>query len=308
MKTGKQILEHGRFQIPFRVYGDHPNVLLCISGVLQTMAVWRSITRRFAPHFRVIIFDMPGVGRSKIVSGSAHVTVEEQLDIVHALVEHASPAELTLAGSSWGTAIAAGYAARNPDAVRQLVLSSFGMKPNAEMERVVAHAEELYATRNYAAGADLIIRMFGQQIGPTYKRQITSQFASLSDASASVFHEHCRNILTLGHLQDTVDLSRIRARTLIVNGSEDRIIDLADMSLAEQLIPDCECLLVEGVGHFLHFERPDILDFYENFMVGPALATPHQPRAPSRLAQTQGTTPGCEQGFGEPGETEAGCS
>ena len=273
MKTGKQVLQHDRFEIPFRVYGDHPNVLLCVSGVLQTMAVWRSITRRFAPYFRVIVFDMPGVGRSRIVSGSPHVTVEEQLEIVHALLEGAAPrGEVTLAGSSWGTAIAAGYAARHPDAVQQLVLSSFGMKPNAVMERIVARAQALYETRDYAAGADLIIDLFGQQIGPTYKRQITSQFANLSDASADVFNEHCRNILKLGHLQNTVDLSRIRARTLIVNGAQDRIIDLDDMWIAGRQIADCECLLIDGVGHFLHFERPDILDYYEAFMVGgPAL-------------------------------------
>ena len=144
------------------------------------------------------------------------------------------------------------------------------MKPNGEMRRIVEHAQELYATRNYAAGAELIIGMFGQQLGSTYKRQIAAQFANLSDASADVFYAHCRNILTLGELQDTVDLSRIRARTLIINGAEDRIIDVDDMWVAERLIPDCECLLVDGVGHFLHFERPDVLDFYEDFMVARA--------------------------------------
>jgi pimeloyl-ACP methyl ester carboxylesterase len=216
----------------------------------------------------VIIFDMPGVGRSEILSGGAHVTVDEQMDVVHALIERAAPeGELTLAGSSWGTAIATAYAARYPDAVQQLVLSSFGMKPNEEMRRIIERAQELYDTRNYAAGAELIIRMFGEQIGPTYKRQIESQFAGLSDSSAESFHQHCRNILTLGHLEEAIDLSRIRARTLIVNGACDRIIDLEDMWLAQRLIPDCQCILVEGVGHFLHFERPEVLDDYEAFMI-----------------------------------------
>lgn len=146
------------------------------------------------------------------------------------------------------------------------------MKPNKEMERIVEHAQTLYDARNYAAGADLIIQMFGQQIGPTYKRQIESQFANLSDASASAFYEHCRNILTLGHLQDLIDLTRIKARTLIVNGAEDLIIDLNDMWVAEKLIPDCRCLLIKGVGHFLHFERPEILADYETFLVPGALA------------------------------------
>jgi len=271
MKTAKEVLEYGRFRVPFRRYGDHPNVLICVSGVLQTMAVWRAVAKRFSRHFSVIIFDMPGVGRSEILSGGAHVTVDEQLDVVHALIEWAAPdGELTLAGSSWGTAIATAYAARYPDAVQQLVLSSFGMKPNEEMRRIIERARVLYDTRNYAAGAELIIRMFGEQIGPAYKRQIESQFAALSDASAESFHQHCRNILSLGHLEEAVDLTRIRARTLIVNGARDRIVDLEDMWLAQRLIPDCQCILVDGVGHFLHFERPEVLDDYESFMLAPA--------------------------------------
>ncbi len=274
MKTGKGAIEHGRFHIPFRHYGDHSNVLLCVSGILQTMAVWRAVTRRFSPHFTVVVFDMPGVGRARIKSGSSHVTVQEQIEVVHALVQHFAPCgELTLAGSSWGTTIAAGYAAQYPAAVQHLVLSSFGMSPNAEMERVIEHAQVLYHARNYAAGADLIIDMLAQGVGMTYKRQIASQFENLSDANASAFHEHCLNILKLGHLQSVIDLSQIRARTLIVNGSEDRIIDVDDMWLAEKLIPDCECLLIDGVGHFLHFERPEILDDYEDFMVARAASS-----------------------------------
>ncbi|EAQ98810.1 alpha/beta fold hydrolase [Congregibacter litoralis] len=141
------------------------------------------------------------------------------------------------------------------------------MKPNAVMQSIIVRAEALYDTGNYAAGAGLIVEMFGQQIGPTYKRQIELQFASLSQSSAESFYLHCRNILKMGHLTDTIDLSRIQARTLIVNGSKDRIIDLDDMQLAEGLIPDCTCILVDGVGHFLHFERPEILGDYEKFLV-----------------------------------------
>ncbi|WOJ95319.1 alpha/beta hydrolase [Congregibacter brevis] len=271
MKTEKGIVEYDRFAIPYRRYGDHPNVLICVSGILQTMAVWRAVAKRFSPHFSVIIFDMPGVGRSQILSGGAHVTVDEQVQVVHALVQHANPqGELTLAGSSWGTAIAAGYAAKYPDAVQKLVLSSFGMQPNAEMESIIDRAKVLYASRDFAAGAELIVGMFGQEIGLTYKRQIASQFENLSDANADAFYEHCLNIMSLGHLKEAIDLTKISARTLIVNGSEDRIIDLGDMWEAKEIIAHCECLLIEGAGHFLHFEREEILDDYEDFLLGVA--------------------------------------
>lgn len=268
MKTTKGVLDFGRFEIPYRKYGDHPHTLMCVSGALQTMAVWRTVVKRFTNDFTVVVFDMPGIGRSTIESGSAHVTVQEQLDALHALLEETHwGSELTLAGCSWGTAIAAAYAAVRPHAVQHLVLSSFGMKPNAVMKDIVRRALDLYHEGDYARGADLILELFGQQIGEAYKRQVIAQFKSLNDAHAEAFYEHCKNILTLGNLKDAVDLTRITARTLIINGAQDNIIDLEDMWVAQRLIPDCECRLVDDVGHFLHFERAELLEDYAEFMI-----------------------------------------
>ena len=268
MKTSKGAINIGRFEIPYRKYGDDDHLLMCVSGALQTMAIWRTVVKRFAEHFTVVIFDMPGIGRSEIKSGSAHVTVEEQLEILHTLIEETHPGgELTLAGSSWGTAIAAAYAALRPDAVQHLVLSSFGMKPNAGMEVLVRRAIAVYREGDYAKGADLILEMFGNQIGETYKQQIISQFKHLSDAHAEAFYEHTSNILKLGRLDDVIDLTQIKARTFIINGEDDTIIDIEDMYIAERLIPNCQIRLVEGVGHFLHFERPELLDEYAEFLL-----------------------------------------
>ena len=268
MKTIKGTLNIGRFEIPYRQYGESDDLLMCVSGAMQTMAIWRAVVKRFSEHFTVVIFDMPGIGRSEIKSGGAHVTVQEQLETLHALIEKTHPGgELTLAGSSWGTAIAAAYAALRPDDVQHLVLSSFGMKPNEGMREVVRRATELYESGNYQRGGDLIIELFGQQVSEGYKKLIIAQFEALNDAHAESFYEHTVNILKLGSLDETIDLTKIKARTLIMNGELDTIVDLDDMYKAQRLIPDCECRLIEGVGHFLHFERPELLDDYEEFMV-----------------------------------------
>ena len=76
MKTLKGVLDHDRFRVPYRCYGDRKDVLLCVSGALQTMAVWRTVARRFVNDFTVVVFDMPGVGRGEIVSGSHQVSVQ----------------------------------------------------------------------------------------------------------------------------------------------------------------------------------------------------------------------------------------
>jgi len=270
LKTSKGTIDSGRFEIPYRIYGDQEDLLVCVSGAMQTMAIWRSVVKFFTSDYRVLVFDMPGVGRSRIYHGPSWVSVEEQVETLDTLIRRLRDenGRLALAGSSWGTAIAAVYAARYPDRVKHLMLSSFGMKPNAGMEYVVRRASELYRNHDYAGGADLIVEVFGDRLQPGYKRQIAAQFKSLTPEEAEVFHEHCANILKLGRLDEVIDLSAIQARTLIINGADDPIIDIEDMYLAQRLIPDCELRLVDGVGHFLHFEKPELLDEYARFLLG----------------------------------------
>ena len=267
MKTVKGILDLDRFEIPYRKYGNSDDMLMCVSGALQTMAIWHTVIRRFTDRFTVVIFDMPGVGRSKIKYGGVHITVQEQLESLHGLIKETHRGgELTLAASSWGTAIASAYASLRPEMVQQMVLCSFGMKPNAVMQEIVRRAHLIYQRGDYASGAGLILDMFGGQIGESYKRQIIAQFEQLNKANAEAFCEHCSNILKMGRLDDAIDLTRIKARTLIVNGANDTIIDPEDMYIAQRLIPNCETRMVEGVGHFLHLERPEVLEDYADFL------------------------------------------
>lgn len=274
MKAVKGTLDLERFEIPYRKYGNSDHLLMCVSGALQTMVIWHHVVKRFTENFTVVIFDMPGIGRSRIKSGGAHVSVQEQLETLHALIrETHRGGDVTLAGSSWGTVIAAAYAALRPELVQHLVLSSFGMKPNDLMKDIVRRALVLYQEGDYARGADLILEMFGGQIAESYKRQIISQFEQLNKANAEAFYEHCANILKLGRLDDAIDLTQIKARTFIINGANDTIIDPEDMYIAARLIPDCQTRMVEGVGHFLHLERPEILDEYAEFMSATEPAT-----------------------------------
>lgn len=268
MRPIKDELEVGRFLVPYRKYGTSKNLILCVSGALQTMAVWSMFVRKFAEDFSVVIYDMPGVGRSKILHGSHKVSIEEQSSVVHALVtEHREPeGETMLAGSSWGTAIAVAFAAEHPPLVDKLLIGSFGMKPNPKMLELISQAGDVFDSGDWARGANVIIKEFGDGISPTYKRMIVNQFAGLDGDQAESFYEHCTYIATVGKLEDFVDLTKITARTCLINGSTDTILDMADIYAAHKLIPNSEMHIVEGVGHFLHFEKPELMDHYEEFL------------------------------------------
>ena len=63
-----------------------------------------------------------------------------------------------------------------------------------------------------------------------------------------------------------MNLALINVPTLVVMGQFDTIMDLFDTRQATKLIPQGEFKLIKGVGHFLHWEQPDILAEYQEFL------------------------------------------
>ena len=63
-----------------------------------------------------------------------------------------------------------------------------------------------------------------------------------------------------------VDLSLIQAKTTLLNGEKDTIIDLEDVKFLSTQIPHCDMRIVKNVGHFLHMEQEAVLDIYEEIL------------------------------------------
>lgn len=267
MRIEKGELCIGRFSIPYRTYGKAERCIVCVSGAQQTMAVWRSVIGHFGKDYSIVTFDPPGVGRSRVLEGPMKFTLEEQLDVLSRVIETTrSPGPLTLVGCSWGAMVSAAYAALYPDGVDKLVLASFGVKPSQAMLEVIRAGQALYDRGEPARAGALIIDRFGNNISEAYKKQILAQFERMSDDQARSFYNHCDFVESVQHIEQFVPLHRITARTLIINGANDTILDLEDMQVARARIPNCQTRIVEDAGHFLHFERPDILNIYAEFL------------------------------------------
>lgn len=265
-KKGKLTL--GRFLIPYRIYGKSGPFLVCVNGAQQTMASWQSAVPRFSDSFRILLYDAPGQARGSILSGSAAVDADEQVLALHNLIaEIMKPREIVhMVGASWGAVIAAVYAARYPDQVRFLLLASFGFRPSSKMLKVIQKARKLFDMKKNRDGAQLIIDMFGQRLAEENKRKMIRQFQSMSEEQFDSVYEHLKVMALSGHLSDYVDLRKVRAKTVIVNGEDDQLLDNNDLREAARLIPHAELRIIPDAGHFLHLEREGILDIYAEYL------------------------------------------
>lgn len=267
MKTIKGQLTVGRFVVPYRIYGEAEKTIVCISGAKQTMAAWRSFVSHFVPAYSVVVFDPPGQGRSEILSGSPGVSFDEQVDVLLNVVESTNrDGRVHLAAASWGTIISAAVASRHPELVDKMILGSFGAKPSKAVIEVIKAGQRLFDTDKTDEIAALMIESFGQHIPQSHKKQMIEQFRHMSREQFLSFYEHCLFIEQASDIAEFIDLSSIRASTLIVSGEYDSIIDVADIEAASLRIPNCEFKLIRGAGHFLHWEKADILHIYSDFL------------------------------------------
>lgn len=268
VKKAKGTINEGRFLVPYKVYGDTEKGIVCVSGAQQTMAIWRSFVSYFCRDYRVVVFDPPGQGQGQILSGPPGMSLDEQIEVLYKIVSATQlNGELFLGAASWGTIVAAGFAARYPEKVSKLVLGSFGVKPNKKLIDIIKEGQSLTEAKNGDQIAYLILDNFGQRLNDDYKNRIIEQFRHINHEQLLSFYAMSELIEGAQDISDHIDLHNIQAKTLIINGEYDEIIDIEDAEVASTRIPDCEFRIVHGAGHFLHHEegREDIYQIYKEF-------------------------------------------
>lgn len=265
----KNALKMDRFVIPYRVYGAGVHTLIFINGIQQSMAMWESFVRRFCRDYRIVIFDFPFQGKGRIVSGSIELTLDEQVDVLGAVVNATGINDrLTICSASWGGVVAAGYAVRHPHRVQRLIMASMGTRPNKKMTELITQGTQVFP-QNSAGVAEALIQSFGQDLPPAIKNKIVTQFQRMSGEALEAFRRHGLWVLSIGELGKAVDVSKIKCKTILLHGENDTIIDADDVRVLATQIPRAELKVIKGVGHFLHLEKEDLLDVYDEILAAP---------------------------------------
>ncbi|MFA5038556.1 MAG: alpha/beta hydrolase [Candidatus Omnitrophota bacterium] len=264
MRHLKGILQCERFQVPYRVCGEGQDVL-CLNGAQQSMAMWLSFLQRFRDKYRITLFDFPHQGKGKVLEGSTSVSLDEEVEILRALVSELGIKRPIICSASWGGVVALQFAARFPQHVSRLILASIAMKPNGRMkETIMTGMQAKLDDREHMA--QVLLKSFGGDLPGVCKNQIIAQFKSMPPDRIQAFAEHGMSVIFSGSLDKVVALSDVRNPTLILYGDKDRILDLSDVESLVAALPECRLRTVKGIGHFLHLENESVFDIYEEVL------------------------------------------
>jgi pimeloyl-ACP methyl ester carboxylesterase len=262
----KGVVQVGRFEIPYRVYGHDGPHLICLNGIQQSMAMWQGFVAHFAADYQIVLFDFPGQGKGRALLGPVRASLDEEVEILYKVMEttHANH-DVTLCTASWGGIVALAFASKHPHAVKQLLLGSIGTQPNRQMIEVIQKgcALDLNDREQFA---ELLIDSFGQKLPESIKKKITAQFRNISRETLQSFCEHGLKVISVQKLSDHIDLRKITTQTVLVRGEEDTIVDLENVVFLSSQLSNCQVKIIKNVGHFLHLESEQVFTVYRDLL------------------------------------------
>lgn len=226
----------------------------------------------------VVLYDQRGSGLSELVTDPALLTAAHHVRDLEALRVHLGVQKMTLVGLSWGSALAALYAAEHPTRVERLVLVS-PMAP-AKQPFFSERLAKLGALRGAAASArrsEILARLPAAADDETVAlcREISDDTfrlyffdptrAKLDHAAlrceippAAIRNRPVVEAATLGSLGDwdlRPRLERISVPTLVVEGQRTNVPLDATREWAV-VMPNARLLLIPDAGHEVFVDQP----------------------------------------------------
>jgi pimeloyl-ACP methyl ester carboxylesterase len=265
--TGKFVIIGGTRLHYTDTGGPGPGVVLLHGNSSMTKEMEISgIVDELANNYRVITCDRPGFGYSSRPR-SVSWTPAAQADLLHiALLRLGINGEIAL-GHSWGTLVALELALRHPDFTRGLLLVSGYYFPVPRRDIAVLSLSSIPIIGNVMrytispliakALAPMVIR---RSFAP---RPVSERFTEQFPIDLALRPLHLRasaedlalTIPATAALQ--ARYPEIRQPTIIIAGSEDRIVDIARQSVRlHDAIPNSELYVLPNDGHMVHHHAP----------------------------------------------------
>ncbi|ROO87498.1 2-hydroxy-6-oxonona-2,4-dienedioate hydrolase [Actinocorallia herbida] len=261
----RRTVETPKGTLHYHEAGEGPPLLL-LHGSGPGVSGWANYRDNlpvFAEHFRTLVLDFPGFGKSHSCEGNPMAAaLPAVLDFLSALSLDAVP----VVGNSMGGNIAAQLAARHPERVSRLVtiggvgLPVFSPSPPEGIKLLVQFVEDPTRARLMAWMESMVY-----DTALLTEEFVEMRWRAASDPAALADIRKLFNAGSLAAMRDRGPgavaqvelLTSIRAPTLVAFGRDDRVTPLDSLLVPMRLIPKCEVHVFPDCGHWAMIERKD---------------------------------------------------
>ena len=260
--------KNGRLHLPsadmdYIRFGSGEKTLVMLPGVGDGLKTVSGMALPFALLYRGLVKDFTVYAFSRRRELPAHMSTREMAADLNEAMETLSLSGAAVLGVSQGGMIAQWLAIDHADKVSKLVLTVTLARPNDTVRDVIARWTEMAergdyrgimldtAERSCSEKRRRLARLEYRLLGDLGKPESFARF--LTQAESCVTHDAW------------AELPRIACPTLVIGGTDDRIVTgRASAEIAER-IPDSRLYLYAGLGHGLYEEAADWLDRVADF-------------------------------------------
>jgi pimeloyl-ACP methyl ester carboxylesterase len=244
----------------YEVHGEGEPLLLHPGFGCTVEIYWRN-TQPLAQHFKVIVFDPRGAGRSD--AGTPSMLMKDLADDAALLLDHLDIESAHVFGTSFGGMVAQHIALEHPSRVRRLVLGcttaggpGHVLPPPENMVKFIAASE---ITDPAAA------------VRSTYFINYSDEFVAQNDAllvERAVANAHLRStpegraaqIHAVQNHDTQARLGEISQPTFVAHGTEDGTVPVENGHMLAEAIPNSTLRLYPGGRHLFFTECADALN------------------------------------------------
>lgn len=229
----------------YQTFGEGKTFLI-LHGWGSNSGRWDTVAEKISEKgFRVIVPDLPGFGKSEVLSEPW--TANRYISWLENFVRELNLEEFYLAGHSFGGALSVKFAIKYPQKVKKLFLiaAAFVRKKTIK-KQVLGRLSKIAKLFSFLPFYSLAQRAF-------YKFVVgSSDYLRAEGVMRGTFLN-----VTTDDLSQFVGF--VRVPTIIIWGNEDDSTLIDDAYFMEEKIRGSKLFVIDGAGHNLHRESPDIL-------------------------------------------------
>lgn len=244
--------------------------LIILHGLYGSSDNWYTIGKKLAEKYEVYLVDQRNHGLSP------HSETHQYNDLVHDLLVFASHHNLdriTLLGHSMGGKTAMYFALRYPQLVQKLLavdispLSYLHLtepSPQITMHLNIVNALLGLDLRNYDSREDIDAAL-SESLPSERIRQFLTKNIKRDPVTGFFWQINLRTLVRelpsiMGgmNFEEVIDAEPSPVPSLLIRGEQSEYVGEVDIKSFRKLFPQSEVITIEGAGHWVHAERPDL--------------------------------------------------
>ncbi len=229
--------------------------LVLVMGLASTLDMWHRTLPIMKEHFRIILIDNRGVGRSDVPQMPFSIATMAS-DVV-AVMDAAGIESARLFGISMGGMIAQEFTLNYPQRVRSLVLgcTNFGGR---NVKPATPKVLEILRARGMMAPDEAAWAMVPHIYDKTTPRERVEEDIAIRMKWFPTVEGYFGQIGAIFSWDARERLPQIQAPTLVIHGETDELVPPENGRMIAELIPNAELVLLPEASHIFVTDKPEV--------------------------------------------------